>query len=74
MLGHLGGSVGWTSNFGSGHDLTVCKLEPHIGLCADWLRAWNLLRILCVCVCVSLSAPPPLMLSPSLSLCLSRQK
>ena len=23
VLGHLGGSVGYVSNFGSGHDLTV---------------------------------------------------
>ena len=33
--GHLGGSVSWTSDFGSGHDLTVHGFEPHIGLCAD---------------------------------------
>ena len=23
------------SDFGSGHDLTVCEFEPHVGLCAD---------------------------------------
>ena len=33
--GHLGGSVGWASDFGSGHDLTVCGFEPHIRLCND---------------------------------------
>ena len=33
--GCLGGSVGWATNFGSGHDLTVCGFEPHVGLCAD---------------------------------------
>ena len=31
-MGHLGDSVGWVSDFGSGHDLTVCEFEPHIGL------------------------------------------
>ena len=35
LLGHLGGSVGWAPDFGSGHDLTVCEFEPHIKLCAD---------------------------------------
>ena len=32
------GAPGWLSrapNFGSGHDLTVCKFEPRIRLCAD---------------------------------------
>ena len=33
--GPLGGSVGWVSDFSSGHDLTVRELEPCIGLCAD---------------------------------------
>ena len=33
-LGHLGGSVGWPSDFTSGHDLTVFEFEPHIGLSA----------------------------------------
>ena len=33
--GHLGGSVGWVSDFGSCHDPTVSEFEPHIGLCAD---------------------------------------
>ena len=33
--GHLGGSIGKVSDFGSGHDLTVHGFEPHLGLCAD---------------------------------------
>ena len=24
-----------TLDFGSGHDLRLCELEPHIGLCAE---------------------------------------
>ena len=35
---HLGGSVGYASNFGSGHNLVVHEFEPHIGLCADSLE------------------------------------
>ena len=27
IVGHLGGLVGWVSDFGSGHDLTVCEFE-----------------------------------------------
>ena len=33
--GRLGGSVGWASDFGSDHDLTVCEFKPRVGLCAD---------------------------------------
>ena len=33
--GHLGGSVSWASNFGSGHNLMVCEFESCVGLCAD---------------------------------------
>ena len=33
--GCLGGSVGWATNFGSGHDLAVFEFEPRVGLCAD---------------------------------------
>ena len=33
--GQLGGSVGWASNFGSGHDLTAHEFEPRVRLCAD---------------------------------------
>ena len=25
---------GPTLDFGSGHDLTVCEIEPHVGLCS----------------------------------------
>ena len=31
VLGHLGGSVGWASDFDSGHDLKVHKFKVHIG-------------------------------------------
>ena len=30
--GHLGGSGGWMSNLGSGHDVTVHEFQPHKGL------------------------------------------
>ena len=35
FVGGLGGSVGWASNFSSGHDVTVREFEPCIGLCVD---------------------------------------
>ena len=53
LLGHLGGSVGWASNFGSGHDLTVCGFEPYIGLYADSSESRA-----CFWSCVSLSLCP----------------
>ena len=31
----MGGSVGWASDFGPGHDLTVRGFEPRVGFCAD---------------------------------------
>ena len=34
LVGHLGGSVGQVSDFGSGHDLRVPEFEPCIGLAA----------------------------------------
>ena len=34
-MGLLGGSVGYASDFGSGHDLTVRGFKPSVGLCAD---------------------------------------
>ena len=34
VLGHLGGSVSWASDFASGPDLVVCEFEPCMGLCA----------------------------------------
>ena len=33
--GRLSDSIGWASDFGSGHDLKVCGFEPRVGLCAD---------------------------------------
>ena len=41
-------------DFGSGRDLTVGEIWPHVGLCADSVEpAWDSLA-------PSLSAPPPL--------------
>ena len=34
LQGCLGGSVGWASDFGSGHDLVVCEFKPRIRLSA----------------------------------------
>ena len=31
-MGRLGGSVGRASDLGSGHNLTVCGFEPHVGI------------------------------------------
>ena len=46
-----------TLDFGSGHDLTVRGIKPHVGLHVDSMDpTWD-----------SLSAPPPLMLMLSLS-------
>ena len=45
--------------FGSGQDLTVHGIEPHVGLCADSMElAWDSLS-----PPLSLSAPPLLVLS-----------
>ena len=56
--GHLGGSVRWASDFGSGHDVMVMRLRPTIGLCADSMEpAWDSLSPL------PLSARPPFVLS-----------
>ena len=52
-----------TLAFGSGQDLTVCKFEPHVGLCAGSVEpAWD-----------SLSLPLSLCAPPALSLNLSKQ-
>ena len=49
-----------TIDFSSGHDLTVCGIEPHVGLCTDSMEpTWDSLS-------PSLSAPP--LLEHSLSL------
>ena len=60
--GAPGGSVGWASNFGSGHDHAVRGLEPCIGLCADGSKPRA-----CFQFCVSLSLCP----SPDHTLSLS---
>ena len=65
IMGPLSGSVGWASDFGSGHDLTVCEFEPHIGLCADSLEPGT-----CFGFCASLSLCP----SPAHALSLSVSK
>ena len=66
LLGRLGGSVGWATDFGSGHDLTVREFEPRIGLCADSSEPGACFRF-----CVSLSLWP----SPvhAVSLCLKNK-
>ena len=65
-MGRLGGSVGWVSDFSSGHDLTVCEFEPRVGLCADSSEPGA-----CFGFCVSLSLPA-LPRSHSVSLALSK--
>ena len=65
--GRLGGSVGKASDFGSGHDLTVCEFQPCVGLCADSSEPGA-----CFGFCVSLSLSPP-MLTLCLSLSLSQK-
>ena len=39
LQGRLGGSVGYTSDFGLAHDLVVCEFEPCVGLFGE---AWSL--------------------------------
>ena len=59
----LGGSVGYTSHFGSGHDLAIREFEPRVGLWADSSEPGA-----CFGFCVSLSlCPTPLTLCLSLS-------
>ena len=56
-----------TLDVGSGHDLTVREVKPHVGLCADNKEpAWDSLSL-------SLSAPTPVSLSLSLSLSLKNK-
>ena len=55
-----------TLDFGSGRDLTVCELEPHIGLWADIMEpAWD---------SVSLSLSAPSLLSLSIFLKINKNK
>ena len=53
-VGAPGGSVGSASDFGSGHDLTVCEFKPCVGLCADSSEP----GACCFGFCVSLSLCP----------------
>ena len=50
------------TDFGSGHDLTVCEFEPRVGLCADISESEACFRF-----CVSPSMPPLLTLCVSQS-------
>ena len=64
FLGHLGGSSvrRSTLDFGSGHDLMVCGIEPRVELRVYSMElAWDSLSS-------SLSPSPARVLSPSLSL------
>ena len=53
LQGHLGGSVGWATDFSSGHDLAICEFKPHIRFCADSSEPGT-----CFGFCVSLSLCP----------------
>ena len=63
-MGRLGGSVGWASDFSSGHDLMVCGFEPLVGLYADSSEPGACLGF---CVSSSLCPSPTHALSLSLS-------
>ena len=67
-MGLLGDSVGWMSDFGSGHDLKVCGFESHIRLCADSLEPRTGFRFF---ASLSLSASPQPVLVLILSLSFS---
>ena len=59
-----------TLDFSSGHDLTVCQIEPGVRLCADSMDpAWDSLS---PSLSLSLSVLPPLTLALSLPLSLSK--
>ena len=60
------------SDFGLGHDLTVCGFKPRVGLCADSSEPGACFGF-CVSLSLSLSAPPPLVLCVSLSLSLKNK-
>ena len=58
----LGGSVGWASGFGSGHDLAVCEFQLRVGVCADGSEPGASFRL-----CVPFSfCPHPLTVCSSL--------
>ena len=58
----MGGSVGYVSDFGSGHDLIVREFEPPIGLRADTLEPGAYFKVY---VSPSLCSSPTHALSPS---------
>ena len=62
IQGRLRGSVGWVSNFGSGHDLAAREFKPSVGFCADSLEP------------ASDSVSPSLSAPPTLTLCLSKNE
>ena len=68
--GHLGGSVGWASDFGSGHDLTIPEFSPSSG---SVLTA-QILEPASDSVPLSLPLSLPLPHTCSVSLCLSKIK
>ena len=49
-----------TPDFGSGHDLTVHEIEPHIRLCADRVEPAQDSLSLSLSLSLSFSAPPPI--------------
>ena len=61
--GHLGGSVGSASDFGSGCDLAARGFEPRVGFCADSSEPEA-----CLGFCVSPSLCPSHACALSLSL------
>ena len=63
--GLLGGSVGWASDFSSGHDLGVREFELRVRLCADSSEPGACFS------CLPLSLPLPYSHYVSLSLSLS---
>ena len=51
-----------TLDFGSGHNLMVHEIEPHVGLCADSKEpGWDIFS-LSLSLSLSLSSPPLLVL------------
>ena len=64
------GWLNWvTLDFGSGHDLMICGLEPRVGLCADSAEpAWDILSL-----SLSLPLSPSLCSSPACVLSLSQK-
>ena len=59
-IGALDGSVGYASDFSSGHDLMVFEFETHVRLCADSSEPGTYFRL---CLLLSLPLPHSLSLS-----------